>query len=82
PSPGGPAPAPRASIDEAGLSGRAAAKRPALLWGLLAGLIWLGAWWVSKRWRKWPAYLLAAPFFFVVLFVFFENFARLLPSNF
>jgi sortase A len=68
--------------DEAGLSGEHSGKGPAILWGLFAGLIWLGAWALSKRWRKWPAYFVAAPFFFVVLFIFFENFARLLPANF
>ena len=74
---------PRATIDdEAGLSGEGAARGPAVAWGLLAASIWVLAWVVSKRWRKWPAYLIAAPFFFLVLFVFFENFSRLLPANF
>ena len=40
-------------------------------WGLLAAAIWLGAWLLARRWRKWPAYLLATPVFLVVLFVFF-----------
>ena len=40
-------------------------------------LVWL---W-SRYWRKWPAYILGTPVFLVVLFVFFENFARLLPAN-
>jgi sortase A len=72
----------KALDDEATLSGHGSAKAPAVFWGVLAALIWMGAWIVSRRWRKWPAYFLAAPFFFVVLFVFFENFARLLPANF
>ena len=70
------------AFEEAGLSGDPAAKGPAILWGLFAALIWFGAWVLSKKWRKWPAYLLASPLFFVVLFVFFENFSRLLPANF
>ena len=37
---------------------------------------------VGRRWRKWPAYLIGFPFFMVALFFFFEEFSRLLPSNF
>jgi sortase A len=68
---------------EAGnLSGKRSASWPTLWWGLLAGAIWLAAWVLSKKWRKWPAYAVGAPFFFLVLFVFYENVARLLPANF
>ena len=67
---------------EGGLSGEDAPKAPAVLWGLLCAVVAFAVWSVSKRWRKWPAYLLGAPVFFVVLFVFFENFSRLLPANF
>ncbi|MEO7836381.1 MAG: class E sortase [Acidimicrobiales bacterium] len=66
----------------AGLSGRNADNGPAILWGVLAGLVWLLAWLLGRAWRRWPAYLLGTPIFLVVLFVFFENFSRLLPSNF
>ncbi|HVE47951.1 MAG TPA: class E sortase [Acidimicrobiales bacterium] len=79
------APAPPVSLEEsesAGLSGRNADNGPALLWGLAAGLVWLLTWLAGRAWRKWPAYLLGTPVFLVVLFVFFENFSRLLPSNF
>ena len=44
--------------------------------------IWIGAWQIGKRWRKWPAYLIGLPFFLVALFYFFENFSRLLPANY
>ena len=66
---------------DAGLSGQAVTKTPAILWGSLAAAIWLGAWILGRFWRRWPAYLVCAPFFFVALFVFFENVARLLPAN-
>ncbi|MDP9403766.1 MAG: class E sortase [Actinomycetota bacterium] len=82
--PPAPEPAP-ASLEESeapGLSGRNAANGPAILWGLLAAVVWLLTWLVGRVWRKWPAYLLGTPVFLVVLFVFFENFSRLLPSNF
>jgi sortase A len=67
---------------EEGLSGDPTARRPAVLWGLASAAIWLAAYLVGRRWRKWPSYLIAAPVFFVFLFVFFENFARLLPANY
>ena len=75
PSPEAP-PAPTAS-----LSGTRVSKRPAVLWGLLAALVAAIVLLAGRFWRRWPAYLLGTPVFLVVLFVFFENFARLLPAN-
>lgn len=66
---------------EAGLSGDPSARGPALAWALVCAFIALITWAVSRLWRRWPAYMLGAPVFCVVLFVFFENFARLLPAN-
>jgi sortase A len=68
--------------EETGLSGRNAANGPAVAWGMAAAAVWLLTWLVARRWRKWPAYLLGTPVFLVVLFMFFENFSRLLPSNY
>ena len=65
-----------------GLSGKAAPKLPPILYGLLCAAIWIAAWRVGKLWRKWPAYFIGLPFFLVALFFFFENFSRLLPSNY
>jgi hypothetical protein len=47
----------------------------------LAALVWLMTWAVGRRWRRWPAYLVGVPVFLVVLFFFFDNFARFLPAN-
>jgi sortase A len=78
-----PAPSKRIAIQhDEGLSGDPTARTPALLWGSAAGLVWLAAYLVGRRWRKWPTYFIGAPFFFVLLFIFFENFARLLPANY
>lgn len=63
------------------LSGESTSKLPAVLWGLLAALVWLVTWLLSRRWGRLPAYAMGVPVFLVVLFVFFENFARLLPAN-
>ncbi len=66
----------------AGLSGDRAARGPAVGWGILCAAIWLATWWLSRLWdRAWMAYLVGTPIFLGALFVFFENFARLLPSN-
>ncbi len=55
---------------------------PAILLGVLCAVIWLLAWALGRKWRKWPAYAIGLPFFLVALFYFFEEFSRLLPSNF
>ena len=71
-----------AGLDRPGLSGAGATNRPAIAWGIIAACIWLAAWAVG-RWtgRRWTAYIIGTPIFLVALFVFFENFARLLPAN-
>jgi sortase A len=72
--------APSLAGDES-LSGESSPKGPAVAWGSLAALIWLVTWLLSKRWGRVAAYAMGTPVFLVVLFVFFENFARLLPAN-
>jgi sortase A len=67
---------------QAGLSGGSSPNGPALAWGAAAAAVWVLTWALAHRWRRWPAYLLGAPVFLLVLFLFFENFSRLLPSNF
>jgi hypothetical protein len=51
-------------------------------WGAAAGVVYLGTYLASRRWKRWPAYLVGGPVLLVVLFFFFENFARLLPANY
>ena len=70
-----------ATLDDPSLSGDPTAKGPAILWGSLAALVWIVTWLLSKRWGRVTAYAMGTPVFLVVLFVFFENFARLLPAN-
>ncbi len=74
-------PGPRDPAALAGLSGASTDKLPAVLWGALAAAVWILALAVGHWWRRWPTYLMATPVFLVVLFVFFENFSRLLPAN-
>jgi sortase A len=82
-----PAPAPDTSTaapetDPAGLSGGTTARAPAVLWGLAFVAIWAGAYGV-RRWigHKWIVWAVAAIPMAVTLFIFFENFQRLLPAN-
>jgi hypothetical protein len=65
-----------------GLGGKRASSVPAVLWALVCATIWIVAWLVGTRWRKWPSYFIGLPFFLVALFFFFESFSRLLPSNY
>ena len=73
---------PRPRQIASGLSGASASNRPAIAWGILAACVWLAAW-AAGRWsgRRWTAYLVGSPVFLIMLFMFFENFARLLPAN-
>ncbi len=72
----------RDSIDE-NPDGEQAEKMPAVLLGLAAALVWLGAWVVGQfTGKRWRAYAAGLPVFLVLLFFFFESFARLLPSNY
>jgi len=64
------------------IDGEGAPAWPAIVLGGLCAGIWLLAWALGRRWRKWPSYALGLPFFLVALFYFFEEFSRLLPSNF
>ena len=80
-TPAGAAPTPTRSSLASGLSGHAASKTPAVVWGLVAAAIWFGGWLFGRAWRRWPAYAVTALPFLVVLFVFYENVARLLPAN-
>jgi sortase A len=83
----GPVPSPDdapIAFEEGNLSGQRASARPAVLWGLLCGSIWLFAWAVGREWRrlKWPSYAVGIVPFMVALFFFFEEFSRLLPANY
>ena len=63
------------------LDGDRAARGPAIFWGVLAAFVWILTWFVGQRWRRWPSYLMGGLVFLVVLFIFFENFSRLLPPG-
>jgi sortase A len=73
-------PAPPTTLDD--IDGERHTIVPTVLLALLCAAIWLLAWLIGRRWRKWPSLALGFPFFMVALFFFFEEFSRLLPSSF
>ncbi len=93
PAPATPPP-PAATTDDGGTSvttdasldalagGDSSAWTPAVLWMGLALLVWFVTWYAGRRWHKLPAYLVGTPIFAVVLFVAYENIARLLPASY
>ena len=70
-----------AAAEDPGLDGDSSALLPAILWGLVAAAVAGITWGLGRAWRRWPAYLLGVPAFFVELFVCFEYVGRLLPAN-
>ena len=63
------------------LSGDRSAAAPTFGTGALAAAVWATTWLASRRWRRRAAYTIGGPVFLGVLFVFYENVARLLPAN-
>jgi len=55
---------------------------PAIRWGAATAAVWLAFYALSRRWRRWPAYLLGAPVFAVTLFVFFGALTEAMPANY
>jgi sortase A len=72
---------PAAQLSGATLSGTSDSKTPAIIWGILTALAAALTYVMSRTWKRWPAYLIGTPIFFILLFIFFENFSRLLPAN-
>ena len=68
-------------LEGAGLSGDPTARWPTFWWGLATAIAALVTYLAVRRWRRRWLYAVGAPFFFVLLFVFFENVSRLLPAN-
>lgn len=63
------------------VSGADVPRAPAIVWGGLAAAVWITTAVLARRWGRLAAYAMGVPVFLVVLFVFFENVARLLPAN-
>jgi sortase A len=70
------------------ISAQPEARGPAIVFSIVAGVIWLAAWFVARRWgswrqwQKWAVYAVALPIFLVPLFFAFENINHLLPAGY
>jgi sortase A len=82
PPPADPEVRPVSRTLDVGLDGEGSSAWPAVWFALACAAVWVLAWLVGRRWRKWPSYAIGTLPFLVLLFFFFENFARLLPANF
>ncbi len=71
----------RSRTAELDLDGIRAPVWPAVLWAVLAGLLWAATWGTGRLWRRWPAYTIGVLPVLGSLFMFFENFSRLLPPG-
>lgn len=68
-------------LSEATLAqGDESARLPALLFSAAALLVWLAAYLMGRRWKKWPAYFIGLPFFLVLLWFAFDYINRSLPA--
>ena len=83
--PAAPAPPPTANpqprvTEVIGATSDPRGRTPTIVWGLATLVLGAAIWALGRRWRRWAAYLLGAAPFVVVLFVFYENLARVIPS--
>lgn len=68
------------SLDE-GLNGEQEALRPALMWGALAIIVYLGFKELAKRWRRWPAIAMGIVPVVLLMGASFEKLDRFLPAG-
>jgi sortase A len=70
------------------VGGETSAWGSAILFGLLAGVVWFATWFLARRWpswRQWPRWAMFAGgcvIFAVPMFLAFENINRLLPAGY
>ena len=82
-TPATPTPPPL-TVRDPGLGGDSRAWPPTILWGLASLLVGLGIWLAARLrrgWQHWAIYVVLSPAFAVVLFFWFQQVNRLLPSN-
>ena len=63
-----------------GLNGDRAAIVPSVMWGLAAGAIWLAAWFLGTKWRRWPMYMVGLLPFAFAMWTTFDFVDKALPS--
>ena len=78
---GPPAPEQHEPLASEDVSGTSVSKGPVVAWGALAAGVWAVTVMLARQWGRLTAYATGMPVFLVVLFIFFESVARLLPAN-
>jgi len=76
---GGPDTTGTGTVDTLG-SGNPNARFPALAFSLAALGVWMAAYLLGRKWKRWPAYLIAAPLFFLLLWFAFDYINQALPA--
>ena len=66
---------------ELGLQSDSTSVLPMLLWSELLLLAACGAVWLSRRWGRWPTYLVTTPVLMLLLLLVFDSATPLLPST-
>lgn len=66
---------------ELGLGGDWSAAVGLLVWLEIAALVFVGAMFLARRWLRWPAWVIITPVLVAVVWLVFEQFARLLPAT-
>jgi sortase A len=88
PKPGDPLPSEPAPAETALVGGDSSAVGPAMLWGALAGLVWLGTWALARpwprwlQWQRWALFAGGAVVFALPLYLVFEAINDLLPAGY
>jgi sortase A len=73
----------RSSTSPSGLAGEEGSWVGALIWGAACAVLGIAVWTLSRRLRRpWVTYAIGAVPLLVLLFVFFQNLAPLLPASF
>jgi sortase A len=70
------------AVGDLGLSGKQASIVPLLWWGLIAAVVGGLWWWLFHRYRRWTTWFVGVLPFLFVLFFFYANLERVLPTNY
>lgn len=81
PEPSAPSKQPVA-VSNLGLSGEGSSILPLVWWGFIVAAVGGFWWWLFHRYRRWTTWFVGVVPFLVVLFFFYANLERVLPSNY
>jgi len=82
PVPVAPPVQPVVSVGDLGLSGESSSITPLVWWGFVVALVGGLWWWLFHRYRRWTTWMVGVIPFLIVLFFFYANLERVLPTNY